>query len=66
MQCFFPQYVVPELRTSLFILNAAYDAWQVTTSSDNPMQNLLKKKMCDKVYCGFKLADQEHFGSKFC
>ncbi|KAG8066125.1 hypothetical protein GUJ93_ZPchr0004g38989 [Zizania palustris] len=27
--CFFPQYVVPTLRTPLFILNAAYDTWQV-------------------------------------
>ncbi|XP_042428825.1 pectin acetylesterase 8-like isoform X1 [Zingiber officinale] len=27
--CFFPQYVVPEMRTPLFILNAAYDAWQI-------------------------------------
>ncbi|XP_064977222.1 pectin acetylesterase 8-like isoform X3 [Musa acuminata AAA Group] len=27
--CFFPQYVVPQMRTSLFILNAAYDAWQI-------------------------------------
>ncbi|KAG6485525.1 hypothetical protein ZIOFF_054085 [Zingiber officinale] len=41
--CFFPQYVVPEMRTPLFILNAAYDAWQVTTSSDKPMQNLSEK-----------------------
>ncbi|WOL04304.1 hypothetical protein Cni_G13025 [Canna indica] len=27
--CFFPQYVVPTMRTPLFILNAAYDAWQI-------------------------------------
>ncbi|KAJ3707115.1 hypothetical protein LUZ61_010820 [Rhynchospora tenuis] len=27
--CFFPQYVVPEMRTPLFILNAAYDTWQI-------------------------------------
>ncbi|KAJ1702785.1 hypothetical protein LUZ63_002564 [Rhynchospora breviuscula] len=27
--CFFPQYVVQSMRTPLFILNAAYDTWQV-------------------------------------
>lgn len=27
--CFFPQYVVPEMSTPLFILNAAYDSWQI-------------------------------------
>lgn len=27
--CFFPQYVVQTLRTPLFVLNAAYDAWQI-------------------------------------
>ncbi|KAG6477895.1 pectin acetylesterase 7-like [Zingiber officinale] len=27
--CFFPQHVVPTMRTPLFILNAAYDAWQI-------------------------------------
>lgn len=30
MQCFFPQYVVQQMRTPLFILNSAYDEWQVT------------------------------------
>ncbi|XP_020263715.1 pectin acetylesterase 7-like [Asparagus officinalis] len=28
-QCFFPQYVVQQMRTPLFILNSAYDEWQV-------------------------------------
>ncbi|KAJ6799556.1 pectin acetylesterase 7-like [Iris pallida] len=27
--CFFPQYVVPEMSTPLFVLNAAYDSWQI-------------------------------------
>ncbi|CAA6674630.1 unnamed protein product [Spirodela intermedia] len=27
--CFFPQYVAPRIRTPLFILNAAYDSWQI-------------------------------------
>ncbi|KAH9325143.1 hypothetical protein KI387_005321, partial [Taxus chinensis] len=28
-QCFFPQYLLQYIRTPLFILNAAYDSWQV-------------------------------------
>ncbi|KAK4803303.1 hypothetical protein SAY86_001506 [Trapa natans] len=27
--CFFPQYAAQEIRTPLFILNAAYDYWQI-------------------------------------
>ncbi|KAF5198119.1 Pectin acetylesterase [Thalictrum thalictroides] len=27
--CFFPQYVAPNIRTPLFILNAAYDSYQI-------------------------------------
>lgn len=27
--CFFPQYVAPKIQTPLFILNAAYDSWQI-------------------------------------
>ncbi|KAL8138824.1 hypothetical protein V2J09_004825, partial [Rumex salicifolius] len=27
--CFFPQYMVRQIRTPLFILNAAYDSWQI-------------------------------------
>ncbi|KAJ9152406.1 hypothetical protein P3X46_025974 [Hevea brasiliensis] len=27
--CFFPQYVVQQIRTPLFVLNAAYDSWQI-------------------------------------
>ncbi|KAG6529602.1 hypothetical protein ZIOFF_011811 [Zingiber officinale] len=30
MQCFFPQYMVHEVKTPLFILNSAYDSWQVS------------------------------------
>lgn len=29
MQCFFPQNEVKQIQTPLFILNAAYDSWQV-------------------------------------
>lgn len=28
-QCFFPQYVLPYIQTPMFVLNAAYDVWQV-------------------------------------
>ncbi|KAI3690369.1 hypothetical protein L2E82_48393 [Cichorium intybus] len=27
--CFYPQYVVPYIQTPIFILNSAYDTWQV-------------------------------------
>ncbi|MCL7026618.1 hypothetical protein MKW94_024327, partial [Papaver nudicaule] len=27
--CFFPQYAAQQIRTPLFILNAAYDSWQI-------------------------------------
>nr|DAD36401.1 TPA_asm: hypothetical protein HUJ06_007042 [Nelumbo nucifera] len=27
--CFFPQYIVHGIRTPLFLLNAAYDSWQI-------------------------------------
>lgn len=30
-QCFFPQYLIASIKTPLFLLNAAYDSWQVTT-----------------------------------
>ncbi|XP_015891710.3 pectin acetylesterase 8-like [Ziziphus jujuba] len=28
--CFFPQYVIQDVRTPIFIINAAYDLWQVS------------------------------------
>lgn len=28
-QCFFPQYTAQQIRTPIFIVNAAYDSWQV-------------------------------------
>jgi hypothetical protein len=43
MQCFFPQYVVPTLRTPLFILNAAYDSWQVNFI---PFQHIARLPLC--------------------
>ncbi|KAK6139504.1 hypothetical protein DH2020_026764 [Rehmannia glutinosa] len=32
LQCFFPQNLISNIKTPLFILNAAYDAWQVQQS----------------------------------
>lgn len=29
-QCFFPENLIANIKTPLFILNAAYDSWQVT------------------------------------
>lgn len=29
LQCFFPQNLIANVKTPLFLLNAAYDAWQV-------------------------------------
>ncbi|XP_015170081.1 pectin acetylesterase 8-like [Solanum tuberosum] len=30
--CFFPQHVVPNVETPLFIFNSAYDSWQINNS----------------------------------
>lgn len=29
IQCFFPQYMAQQIKTPLFLINAAYDSWQV-------------------------------------
>ncbi|CAN6575886.1 unnamed protein product [Malus baccata var. baccata] len=34
--CFFPQNLISSIKTPLFILNAAYDSWQVQTSLAPP------------------------------
>ncbi|XP_028797145.1 pectin acetylesterase 2-like isoform X2 [Neltuma alba] len=34
--CFFPQYLISSVRTPLFILNAAYDTWQIQASLAPP------------------------------
>lgn len=38
--CFFPQYVVQRIQTPIFILNAAYDSWQI--------KNILAPGVADK------------------
>lgn len=35
--CFFPQNLVANIKTPMFLLNAAYDAWQVQSSLAPPM-----------------------------
>lgn len=32
LQCFFPENLVNEIETPFFLLNAAYDTWQVSTN----------------------------------
>ncbi|KAI4335124.1 hypothetical protein L6164_013801 [Bauhinia variegata] len=34
--CFFPQYLISSVRTPLFLLNAAYDTWQIQASLAPP------------------------------
>ncbi|KAK1412271.1 hypothetical protein QVD17_33385 [Tagetes erecta] len=34
--CFFPQNIVSDIKTPMFILNAAYDSWQVVESLTTP------------------------------
>ncbi|KAH9670235.1 Pectin acetylesterase 10 [Citrus sinensis] len=34
--CFFPQNIIRQVRTPLFILNAAYDSWQIQSSLAPP------------------------------
>lgn len=35
LQCFFPQHAAQEVETPIFFLNAAYDAWQVSTYDES-------------------------------
>ncbi|KAA0050975.1 pectin acetylesterase 10 [Cucumis melo var. makuwa] len=36
IQCFFPQNVIAGIRTPLFLVNAAYDSWQIQSSLAPP------------------------------
>ncbi|KAF7845562.1 phosphatidylinositol/phosphatidylcholine transfer protein SFH9 isoform X1 [Senna tora] len=36
LHCFFPQYLISSVRTPLFLLNAAYDTWQIQASIAPP------------------------------
>lgn len=67
--CFFPQYVVPELRTPLFILNAAYDAWQIKNilapSSADPQKTWSDCKLDIKQCSSDQLETMHGFRSQF-
>lgn len=39
-QCFFPENVISGIRTPLFILNTAYDSWQVNVWFQTPSSKL--------------------------
>ncbi|KAJ4763103.1 Pectin acetylesterase [Rhynchospora pubera] len=52
--CFFPQNIIPNIRTPLFILNSAYDAWQVLESLATPRadrQGLWTKCKSNHAFC---------------
>ncbi|MCD7457871.1 hypothetical protein HAX54_036484 [Datura stramonium] len=41
--CFFPENVVPYVQTPLFIINSAYDAWQIFGVISSPLATLMCK-----------------------
>ncbi|XP_020080984.1 pectin acetylesterase 8-like [Ananas comosus] len=67
--CFFPQYVVPEMRTPLFILNAAYDAWQIKNilapSAADPFNTWDECKLNIKRCSSSQLVTMQDFRSEF-
>ncbi|THU69520.1 hypothetical protein C4D60_Mb08t15260 [Musa balbisiana] len=67
--CFFPQYVVPQMRTSLFILNAAYDAWQIKNilapSAADPHKTWNDCKLDIKQCSSDQLQIMQDFRSEF-
>ena len=46
MQCFFPQNVIDGIKTPIFLLNAAYDVWQVIKSTSLPFLTSRKALHC--------------------
>ncbi|KAJ3680720.1 hypothetical protein LUZ60_016998 [Juncus effusus] len=67
--CFFPQYVVPQMRTPLFILNAAYDAWQIKNilapSAADPKKTWSECKLNFKKCSSNQLTTMQDFRSEF-
>ncbi|RZC69481.1 hypothetical protein C5167_032613 [Papaver somniferum] len=57
--CFFPRYAAQQIRTPLFILNTAYDSWQVGTAKypSNPYIFTLSEKQngTEEHYVAFLL-----------
>ncbi|XP_008797987.1 pectin acetylesterase 7-like isoform X2 [Phoenix dactylifera] len=67
--CFFPQYVVQNMRTPLFILNAAYDAWQIKNifapSPSDPRKIWSECKLDIKKCSSSQLQALQGFRSEF-
>ncbi|CAL9086397.1 unnamed protein product [Musa textilis] len=67
--CFFPQNVVPTMSTPLFILNAAYDAWQIKNtlapSSADPRKSWNACKLNIKSCSSDQLEKMQDFRSQF-
>ncbi|KAJ8499782.1 hypothetical protein OPV22_010334 [Ensete ventricosum] len=67
--CFFPQNVVPKMSTPLFILNAAYDAWQIKNSlapsSADPRKSWNVCKLNIKSCSSDQLERMQDFRSEF-
>ncbi|KAM0026849.1 putative pectinacetylesterase/NOTUM [Helianthus debilis subsp. tardiflorus] len=40
LQCFYPQFILPNIKTPVFVINSAYDSYQV--------QNILAPEKADK------------------
>uniref|UniRef100_A0A804MAW9 Pectin acetylesterase n=1 Tax=Zea mays TaxID=4577 RepID=A0A804MAW9_MAIZE len=67
--CMFPQYVVPTMRTPLFILNAAYDSWQVKNvlapSPADPKKTWAQCKLDIKSCSASQLTTLQNFRTDF-
>ncbi|KAF8670252.1 hypothetical protein HU200_050784 [Digitaria exilis] len=67
--CMFPQYVVPTMRTPLFILNAAYDSWQIKNvlapSPADPKKTWAQCKLDIKNCSPSQLATVQNFRTDF-
>lgn len=46
-KCIFPQYSIPHIRSSLFVVNSLYDTWQIAFLSD--VHCVLHLKTCSSV-----------------
>ncbi|KAJ3707114.1 hypothetical protein LUZ61_010819 [Rhynchospora tenuis] len=67
--CFFPQYVVPQMGTPLFILNAAYDSWQIRNilapNNADPEKTWSECKLTIKKCNSAQLNTVQDFRSEF-
>uniref|UniRef100_A0A453CU98 Pectin acetylesterase n=3 Tax=Aegilops tauschii subsp. strangulata TaxID=200361 RepID=A0A453CU98_AEGTS len=67
--CFFPQHVLPTMKTPLFILNAAYDSWQIRNilvpSAADKKKEWAKCKVDIKGCSSSQLVTLQHFRDEF-